>query len=469
MMRSRSRRRNEYLPLLACFFFLICFLPLPAQHGSKNSKKELENKKKRINDEIRQLNSMISETKANKKSSIGALVKINIKLSKRQELINTINTELRDLENGISKNEAGISQLKSNLEKLKQEYARMLVFAQRHQDSYSILMFIFAAESFNQAYQRLKYMQQYSEFRHKQALEIINTQTALLAKLSELKGQRQEKNVLLGNEVVQEKILSGEKVQQEQVLTELQKKERTLKRSLEKKKEDAIQLQLAIKRLIEAEIKRKAEEAARAARARALAAKKAKEKKIREELARKKANAESKAKARPDVKKEEDTAEPAGTKKGDPDMPELSDEAVALSADFANNRGKLPWPVAKGVICEGYGEHEHPAIKGFMMFSNGLEICATKGMQARAVFEGEVTGIAVSPMGGNLVIIRHGEYLSVYSNIEDVLVKTGQKVSVKQPIGTVLYDEEEGKTSMNLQIWKGQKTMDPGGWLFGAR
>ena len=150
-------------------------------------------------------------------------------------------------------------------------------------------------------------------------------------------------------------------------------------------------------------------------------------------------------------------------------MPELSEEAEALSADFANNRGKLPWPVSKGVICEGYGEHEHPAIKGFMMFNNGVEICATKGMQARAVFEGEVTGIAVSPAGGNLVIIRHGEYLSVYSNLDDVLVKTGQKVSVKQPIGTVLYNADEDRTSMNLQIWKGQKTMDPGGWLFNAR
>jgi len=103
------------------------------------------------------------------------------------------------------------------------------------------------------------------------------------------------------------------------------------------------------------------------------------------------------------------------------------------------------------------------------MFNNGVEICSTKGMQARAVFEGEVTGIAISPTGGKLVIIRHGEYLSVYSNLGDVMVKTGQKVNVKQPLGFVMYNEDEGKTSMNLQIWKGQKPMDPGGWLFDAR
>jgi septal ring factor EnvC (AmiA/AmiB activator) len=147
----------------------------------------------------------------------------------------------------------------------------------------------------------------------------------------------------------------------------------------------------------------------------------------------------------------------------------VSEEMEALSADFSSNRGKLPWPVAKGVICETYGEHEHPAIKGFMMFNNGVEMCVTKGSQARAVFEGEVTGIAVSPTGGKLVIIKHGGYFSVYSNLGDVLVKTGQKVSVKQPIGTVMFNEDEGKASVNFQIWKDQKTMDPAGWLFNAR
>ena len=145
-------------------------------------------------------------------------------------------------------------------------------------------------------------------------------------------------------------------------------------------------------------------------------------------------------------------------------MPVLTAEAEAVGADFASSRGKLPWPVTKGVICQPYGEYEHPAIKGFIMNNNGVEICVNQGTQARAIFEGEVTSIAVSPTGGKLIIIRHGEYLSVYSNIGEVFVKQGQKVSIKQNIGTIL--EEDGKTSMNLQIWKGQKTMNPSGWLF---
>jgi len=389
-------------------------------------------------------------------------VNINMKLEKRQDLINTINAEIIEINRDIKESEKQTEQLKANLEKLKSDYARMIVFAQRNQDAYSKIMFVFAAENFNQAYARLKYMQQYSEFRKKQAAEIISTQTQLLAKLKELKEQRHEKNVLLGNEEEEKINLSSEKQEQEQVLTELQKKEKELKVQLDKKKQDAVELQLAIKKLIEAEIKRKLEESAKAEAA-AIAAKKAKEEKENKtKVVKEKTTKEKEKVIVADVKPEKE-------KKENLFMPALTEETEALSADFSNNRGKLPWPVGKGVICETYGEHEHPAIKGFMMFNNGVEICATKGTQARAVFEGEVTGIAVSPTGGKLVIIRHGEYLSVYSNITDVTVKTGQKVSLKQIIGTVAHDEEEGKTSMNLQIWKGQKTMDPSGWLFNAR
>lgn len=447
-------KKNNWLAYIAFLCFFVFINQSFSQTNSKSSKRDLEHKKKKINEEIKEINSLLKETKANKKNSLGALVNINIKLQKRQELINTINAQLKQLNQEITQNENEINALKANLEKLKMEYARMIVFAQRNQDAYSTLMYIFAAESFNQAYSRLKYLQQYSEFRKKQALEIIHTQTNLIAHLKELKEQREQKNALLGNEQSEKKQLSVEKQQQETVLTDLQKKEKELKRELQKKKEDAVQLQLEIKRLIAEEIKRKAEEAARAAKARELA-----EKKKLEETRKKTKNSKSNSAKTPIENVE---AKPAS-------VPDLSEEAIALSSDFSNNRGKLPWPVAKGVICEPYGEHEHPAIKGFMMFNNGLEICATKGTQARAIFDGEVTSIAVSPTGGNLVIIRHGEYLSVYCNLDDVVVKTGQKVNAKQVLGSILYNDDEDKTSMNIQIWKGQKTMDPGGWLYNAR
>lgn len=453
-------RKNKLLYTVLLFLTFIHVNPLPAQQNIKNTKKELENKKKKISDEIKQINSILKETRERRNHSIGDIIVIKIKIEKRQDLINTMNAEIAELNKEIRQNEITVAQLKSNLEKLKKEYARMVVYAQRNQDAYTTLMFVFAAESFNQAYSRLKYMQQYTEFRRKQAAEIVKTQTELLAKIDELAQQRREKNILLGNEEEEKKVLSAEKQEKEVVLSSLQKKEKELKTELEKRKQAAIQLQVAIKRLIEAEIKRKAEEATRAELARLMAAKKARDEKAKGDKGKS---------SLPDKTDNNTVTNVKPDKKENPFVPVLTEEAEALSNDFSNNRGKLPWPVAKGVICETYGEHEHPAIKGFMMFNNGVEICAGNGSQARAVFDGEVTGIAVSPTGGKLVIIRHGEYLSVYTNLSDVLVKTGQKVSVKQPIGTILFNEDEGKTSLNLQIWKGQKTMDPGGWLFNVR
>jgi len=311
-------------------------------------------------------------------------------------------------------------------------------------------MFLFSSGDFNQAYLRIKYFQQYAGFRKTQADEITATQVVINNKLKDLEKQRREKNMLLGNENEEKILLDSEKQQQEVVLNELQQKEKEIKEELQKKKRDAENLQVAIKQLIEAEIRRKLDESAKIA----------KEKLAKAEKVKSTTKTESKTKNKTEIK-----TEPKSEIK--PVTPELTAEVEALGNDFSSNRGKLPWPVSKGVICQAYGEYEHPAIKGFMMMNNGVEICANKGTQARAVFEGEVTSIAISPTGGKLIIIRHGEYLSVYSNIGEVFVKQGTQVKIKEVIGTIM--DDDGKTSMNLQIWKGAKTMDPSGWLLNAK
>jgi septal ring factor EnvC (AmiA/AmiB activator) len=375
----------------------------------------LQNKKNKLNDDIKQLNSQLKQTKANKKSQINTIVVINTKLKVREELIGTINQELFQINEAIRQNVEEINQLVNNLTKLKAEYAKMIYFAQRNQDSYTKIMFLFSSGNFNQAYMRIKYFQQYATFRKKQAEEIVSTQRVITGKLTELENQRHSKNVLLGNEVEQKQQLSGEKQQQEIVLSELQQQEKELKKELEKKKVDAQNLQIAIKKLIEAEIKRKLEESIKIAKEKAEKADKI---------------AKTEKGKNDNIDKPIKTTINTKTVSVKTYAPELTAEAEALGADFSSNRGKLPWPVS----------------------------------QARSVFGGEVTSIAVSPTGGKLIIIRHGEYLSVYMNIGEVFVKQGQKVTIKQVIGTI--QDEDGKTSMNLQIWKGQKTMDPKGWLF---
>ena len=415
--------------------------------AQQQAQKELQNKKNKLNDDIKQLNMQLSQTKASKKSQINTIVVINTKLKMREELIGTINDQLSQINGSIKQNLTEINVLKNNLGKLKAEYAKMIYFAQRNQDSYTKIMFLFSSGNFNQAYMRIKYFQQYATFRKKQALEIVATQNVITGKLNELELNRHEKNVLLGNEKEQKQQLDGEKQQQEIVLSELQQQEHELKQELEKKKRDAENLQIAIRKLIEAEIRRKLDESIKIAKDKA-------EKIVKNE---KNKNEIKSIKNKTEVK-------PVAVKTY---APELTAEAEAVGADFSSSRGKLPWPVAKGVICQSYGEYEHPAIKGFIMNNNGVEICAAKGSQARAIFGGEVTSIAVSPTGGKLIIIRHGEYLSVYMNIGEVFVKQGDKVTMKQMIGTI--QDEDGKTSVNLQIWKGQKTMDPSGWLFNGR
>ena len=437
--------------LACCFIFLIGFhYSVLAQTKTQTSQKDLKNKQKKLNDDIKQLSSQISQTKDKKKSQINNIVIINTKIKVREELISTINSELASINTTIKQNVNEVNVLKANLDKLKSEYAKMIYFAQRNQDSYTKIMFLFSSGNFNQAYMRIKYFQQYAAFRKKQANEILETQTELGSKLNELEGQRDEKNQLLGNEKEEKVQLDSEKNQQEIVLSELQKQEKELKAELEKKKRDAENLQLAIKKLIQDEIKRKLDESIKIANEKLAKAEKLD--KIKNDV---KTHKENKTKA--DIKEIEKKAS----------SPELTAEAEALGADFVSSRGKLPWPVSKGVICQPYGEYEHPAIKGFIMNNNGVEICSTKGSQARSVFGGEVTSIAIAPTGGKLIIIRHGEYLSVYMNIGEVFVKQGDKVTIKQALGTIL--DEDGKTSMNLQIWKGQKTMDPTGWLYNGR
>ncbi len=215
-----------------------------------------------------------------------------------------------------------------------------------------------------------------------------------------------------------------------------------MKKQLEQKKKDSDALTATIKKLIQEEIRKQQE----AEKAKLLAAK---EKEIKRE--------KNKEIRKEEAKKRDGTTAPVF---------ELTKEAELVSADFSSNKGRLPWPVSKGVITDGFGQHEHPSIKGFIVDNKGIDISTTKGAICRALFTGEVTGVVSVPGSGKVVIIRHGEYLSVYTNLEAVQVKTGDKITSKQNIGTVAYNDDENKTEMNLQIWKGQKILNPEEWIY---
>ncbi|HWY37396.1 MAG TPA: peptidoglycan DD-metalloendopeptidase family protein [Bacteroidia bacterium] len=426
-------------------FLLVFLFCVPFAWAQKHNQKDLENKKKKLKEEINTINGLLHETKSSKKISMNQVFILNKKISAREELIATINTEIRLINKEVNENQAQVNTLKNTLEKLKKDYAAMIYFDYRNKDEYSKLMFLFAADNFNQAYQRFKYSQQIAEYRRKKANSIIETQNEITQKINELNKRKEDKKQLLTSEEQEKSDLAKEKTEQEDNLVQLQQKEKELKTNLEEKKEEIGKLNAAIKKLIQEEIKRQQEENHKKALASAKR-KEEREKRLKESKNVKKSVAENKA---------IEAAELAETR-----------EAEQLSEDFSSNKGKLPWPVAKGVITIGFGEQEHPTIKGFMINNNGVEIATSKGSSARAVFAGVVTGVTTVPGIGKIIIIRHGEYLSVYSNLSEVSVKEGDKIALKQTIGSISFDEEDNRTAMNFQIWKGQRILNPEEWLY---
>ena len=376
---------------------------------------------------------LLKEAKQGKKKTLNTLVVLNNNIEKREELIYTINSEIGLMNHQIDDNNNSIKSLQGDIKKMKKEYANMVYFAYKNRDNYDKLIFVFAAADFNQAYKRLKYIQEYNIARKKQIASISNKQQELGQQVAGLEQRKTEKKELLGNEESEKKDLTVKKEEKEQVLADLQDKESQLKKDLEKKKKDAEKTELAIQALIKAEIERQQKLAALAAEKERL-----KESGTHTKLEPLKAS----------------------------NKYHLSKDEMDLNASFASNKGKLPWPVIQGLITEGFGPHESPTVHGFIYVNNGVNIGTGKGSLARCIFQGEVTGVTSIPMVGKLVIVRHGEYLSVYSNLDEVYVQTGDKVKAKQNIGKIQFDAEEGKTEMNLQIWRGQNKLNPAEWLF---
>lgn len=391
--------------------FLISVIGLHAQ-----TKEDLQEKKKALLKEIEYTNELLEKTKKSQTSSMDELVKLNKKIEARTEVINTIKLEISLLDKKIEKNKLAIAALESDLTELKDEYAKMLYYTYKNKSSYNRLMFMFSSKDFNQAYKRLKYLQQYSSYRKRQADLIIKTKAEIDAKINKLESIRMEKQVLLNSLDNEKRNFSKEKLQQEGVLTDLKKKEKDLKKDLVRKERTAEKFQRAIEEIIREEIRKAREEAARAGK----------------------------------------------SSTGFPMTP----EAQALSNIFSANKSKLPWPVAQGVITGEYGTHPHPVLKQIQVKNNGVDISTNAGSMARAIFEGTVSKVIIIPGEGKSVLIRHGEYLSVYSYMSEVFVKAGDKVTTKQELGLLVSENSNTKTEIHFELWKGMSTLNPAYWLF---
>jgi septal ring factor EnvC (AmiA/AmiB activator) len=418
---------------LKIVLLFVCVLTAATVHAQSSA--ELKRQRERINEELQKLNHELQNVQNDKKVTLKQLNLLKRKISIREEKINIINSEVRNLDNQISENTSTVRSLQSQLDQLKKEYAGMVLFAYHNQSAYNKMMFIFAAKDFNQAYKRLKYLQQFATYRERQAGYIEGTQKELNGKIVQLDKTKEEKHSLLVDQQKEKEKLGKERNNE---LKEVVKLTKTA--GLLQKQQKEAQARLArVNRAVSDAIRREVEEERR----------KAAEKERQEAAARAKAGIKEPATAKPVAKRT--TSE----------ILNATPEAAKLSSDFLSNKGQLPWPVANGEITHGFGAYY---MEGIKMDNNGLEIKTNPGAAVRAVFAGEVN--LVQDMGGAYaVVIKHGEYFTSYSNLRSVSVSAGQKVSTKQSVGVAAVDEISGDPSINFTLSKGDTAVNPKVWL----
>jgi septal ring factor EnvC (AmiA/AmiB activator) len=425
------------MKFLKAVFFLVCVFVV--MDANAQSSADLKRQRDKLNDELTQLNHEYQETLTNKKVTLKQLNLIKAQISLREEKIKNINSEVRNLDNQISENNNTVHTLQGRLDDLKKEYAAMVLFAYRNQSAYNKLMFIFASKDFNQAYKRLKYLQDLGSYRQRQAYQIQGTQKELHVKIIELDKTKEEKHSLLADQVKEEQTLDKEKSSQLKVVVDLSKHAGQIRQE-----ESDKQRQLAkIKREINAAIQREIEEERR-----------------KEEEAEKLAAKTEAAKARAE-NKDVPVSRPVAKNRTNSQVLNATPEAAKLSNDFLGNRGRLPWPVVNGEVTHGFGTYY---IEGIKSESSGLDIKTNSGASVRAVFDGEVIRV-VDVLGTAMVMVRHGEYFTVYSNLKSASVSKGQKVSTKQILGTVATDSSTGETEVHFELYKGTTAVNPQIWL----
>ncbi len=391
----------------------LIFLSLSAIAQDKD-KEELQKERDRISQEISLTNKLLQETRNNRDKVEGELSLLNKKINLREDLIRSLRGEISLYNRRIAANREKIEGLESDLTTLKENYAEMVRFAQRTKRDEDRLMYIFASADFFQAVRRIRYLQQYTRYRQNQAEEIVATQDELNTLNAGLLDVIAEKDQLISTEESTKKDLTSDLAEQKSTVSNLQQEEKSLIKKLKKQEKQREELNKEIQRIIEAEIR--------------------------------------------------------ASKKDNAGVFALTPEAAALSASFEKNKGKLPWPVERGVVTSRFGNNPHPVLAGITVPNNGINIATNTNASVRAVFEGTVSAVFSIPGAGQNIIINHGGYRSVYSNLKDVYVSKGQKVENKQSIGTVLSDESSGKTEAHLEIWKvdqsGTTKQDPALWIY---
>lgn len=398
---------------------LLCVGNAFAQSADK-----LKKEQERLEKNISSTESLLAKSKTKTKASLNDLRVIQNQIEYRERLLKNYDDQIRGAELTVQQKEKQIIELREKVTQLKAQYKKLLIYAYKHRNNYGKLMYIFTADSYNEARKRNGYLRRLSDVQLKQFLVIQQNQQLISEEIGTVNAEKQNKLIVIQEKKRERTQIEQDRETKEKVYQEFKQEEEMLlaklKEDQNKKAELRRQIAAAIQRELElAEARRKEQEAAAA-----LAAAK---------------------------KNETSTSTTAAPKTPAVTLAETK-ESELISNNFAANRGRLPWPVEKGNITENFGTNPHPTLKNVSTNNRGIDIGAPLNAQVRAVFEGEVTSVLNIPGAGKVVIIKHGNYRTVYSNLQDTYVKTGSKVTTKKVIGSLLAKSGETISVVHFEV-----------------
>lgn len=405
----------------------LCFVPVQGQ-----SRKQLEAKRKKMQEDIAYTRRILEKTRAKKSAALHNLNTLNVIIKEQTEVITGLKDEIQETDVEIAQRNQRLKELQEAFEQEKMRMRKTIVKAYKTRKNANEVAFVFASASFRQALRRLKYLKKLSEYRSFLIGRIEDSKDSVQSGLVALESTRKEKNVLLSDEQREKNALEKDKQDKSKVVKTLNQEEKQLRKKIRDNEANIAKLNSAISRMIAQEIA----------------------------AARKKAEKEAQKSGGKTVA----SGKKEGSSKSSSSALTSTPEAKELSNNFASNKGSLPWPVDKGYISQTFGAHAHPDLAGITLVNNGVDITTAEGGTARAVFRGTVSAIINIPGQEKAVLINHGEYYTVYSRLSDVYVTKGQAVSAKTSLGKV-WTDGDGKTVLQFQVWKGQEKQNPGSWL----
>ncbi len=422
----------------------LCLMSATAYGQSNKTIRELEAKRTNLQKQIAQTDSLLKTNRRNVGSQLNALNMLTAQLAERKRLVDAIAADIDSVDTQIHSMDRQLAVLQRQLKQQRSDYEASVLYLYRNRNLHSRLMFILSADKFSQMMRRLRYVREMGDYQQRQGEDLMKKQDEVSAKQTELKTAREEKAQLLSAHDREVKEMEGQEHRQQQIVKDLRSQQRTLQTEIAKQRRQAEQLNNQIDKYIAAEVERQRKEAERAEKARRQTA----------------------AKQSADKGKTSASKQPARQQSQGSETYNAAKPDAQLSANFASNRGKLPLPITGPyIITSHYGQYNVQGLRNVVLDNKGINIQGKPGAQARAVFNGTV--VAVFKLNGLYnILVRHGEYISVYCNLASVSVKQDDKVSTRQSLGTVYSDSSDGgRTTLHFQLRREKEKLNPEVWL----